>query len=78
MGEVQPEQQHAKEDGDEMESSSKSADASASASALGKEQQEQEDPNRPLTQREILNLTFAILAWACTICNVTLSTYSVY
>ena len=65
-------QQHANDDGDEMESSSKSADASAST--LGKEQH-QEDPNRPLTQREILNLTFALLAWACTICNVTLSTY---
>jgi hypothetical protein len=72
MGEVQQEQQqHAKDDADEMESSSKSADVSALT--LGKEQQEA--PNRPLTQREILNLSFALLAWACTICNVTLSTY---
>jgi hypothetical protein len=81
MGEVQQEQQqHTKEDGDEqkMESSSKSADVSASASILGKDQEEQgkqqEAPNRSLSQREILNLTFALLAWACTICNVTLST----
>ncbi len=82
MGEVQEEQQHAKDDGgDEMESSSKSAHVSASASEqpLGKDDQQehaetQEDLNRPLTQREILNLTFALLAWACTICNVTLST----
>lgn len=89
MGEVQREhQQHAKDDddGDEsMESSSKSVDVSASApaseQALGKDDQhEQErethkDNSRPLTRREILNLTFALLAWACTICNVTLSTY---
>jgi hypothetical protein len=72
MGELE---QRANNDGDEMESSSKSADA-ASASTLGKEEDDQEEcPNRPLTQREILNLTFALLAWACTICNVTLSTY---
>jgi hypothetical protein len=71
MGEVQ---QDAKDNGDEeMESSSKSADAFAST--LGKDEKEQEDLNRPLTQREILNLTFALFAWACTICNVTLSTY---
>jgi hypothetical protein len=69
MGEVQQEQQHAKDDdGDEMKS--KSVDVSASASTLGKDHL-----NRPLTRREILNLTFALLAWACTICNVTLSTY---
>jgi hypothetical protein len=71
MGEVQQEQQHAKDDdGDEMKSSSKSVDVSASASTLGKDHL-----NRPLTRREILNLTFALMAWACTICNVTLSTY---
>jgi hypothetical protein len=76
MGEVQQEQQHTENDGDEIESSSKSVDVSASI--LGKDQQEQkqqEDLNRRLTQREILNLTFALLAWACTICNITLSTF---
>jgi hypothetical protein len=70
MGEVQQEQQqHTKEDGDA---------ADVSASILGKAQEEQGKPqeasNRSLSQREILNLTFALLAWACTICNVTLST----
>ena len=34
--------------------------------------EKKEDPNRPLTRREALNLVFSLLAWACTICNVTL------
>lgn len=28
--------------------------------------------NRALTRREMLNLLFSFLAWACTICNVNL------
>jgi hypothetical protein len=57
----------AKED---IEMKTKSADASTRS----KQKHLQQDSNRSLTQREILNLTFALLAWACTICNVTLGT----
>lgn len=36
--------------------------------------QDAQPPAEPLTRRQMLNLLFCLLAWACTIANVTLGT----
>ena len=44
------------------------------ASSVGEGESVQE-PAEPLTRRQMFNLLFCVLAWACTIANVTLGVY---